>query len=274
MWYVTKSCNTKTNVKFIIDLYFFFSPILNRRSSSRKEKKRKPDSEMSASSDQEEESSAKRRKTAASKQSAPHRNTSSSVIGSPKSMTSPQRDKDNETKKRTTRHETNSVCKRLNTGTENVIAGPVGKDNKNTSDEKIDSMVVIPKLVGYDISSTEDSEDVPSESTEKEQLTDDKIDTTSEDKSVKNGVQPEGKKEMKTDKSKGSQSKRPLKSNSKKTTVQSPADASNVKVKPETRRTRKTRRSEEENCLPEDKNGTNSDGTKKATRRSLRTRKS
>ena len=165
---------------------------------------------MSASSDQEEESPAKRRKTVASKQSAPHRNTSSSVIGSPKSMTSPQRDKDNETKKRTTRHETNSVCKRLNTGTENVIAGPVGKDNKNISDEKIDSMVVIPKLVGYDISSTEDSEDVPSESTEKEQLTDDKIDTTSEDKSVKNGVQPEGKKEMKTDKSKGSQSKKTL----------------------------------------------------------------
>ena len=240
------------------------------------EKKRRPDSEMSASSDQEEESPAKRRKPVASKQSAPHRNTSSSVIGSPESMTSPWQDEDNEqqpeTKKRTTRHETNSVCKRLNTGTD-VIAGPVGKDNKNISDEKIDSTVVIPKLVGYDISSTEDSEDVPSESTDKEQLTDDQIDTTSEEISVKTGVQPKGTKEMKSDKSNVSQTTRPLKNNSRKT-VQSSANASNVKVKPETRRTRKTRSSEVENCLPEAKNATNSDGTKKATRRSLRTRKS
>ena len=246
------------------------------------EKKRKPGSEMSASSDQEEESPAKRRKTAASKQSTPHRNTSSSVTGSPESMTSqsskPRRDEDNEqqpkTKKGTTQYETKSVSKRLDTGTENIVTGPVGKAIKNTGDEKMDSTVVIPKLVGYDISSTEESDDVPCESTEKEQLTNDKIDTTSEDKSAKTGVQPKGKKEMKSDKSTGSHATGPLKNNSRKTTVRSSANASNVKVKPETRRTRKSRISEVENCLPVDNNDINSDGTKKATRRSLRTRKS
>ena len=268
-------------------IFVFFSPILSRESPSRKEKKRKPDFEMSATLRQEEESPAKRRKTVATKQNGLHRNTNSSVIGNQKPATSqstPQGEEDNKqqpkTEKRTRQDESNSIFEQLDKGNEIDITGLVEKDIENVGYQKVDSTVVIPKLVGYDISSTEESDEVPSESTGTEPSTDEKTSTTWEDKSAKCGTQPKGEKETKSsgsikpDKPNGSQGTRSLRISSKKTAVQ---NTGSVEVKPQTRRTRRTRRSEEEKCLPEDHNktdGITSDGTKRATRRSLRTRKS
>ena len=248
------------------------------------EKKTRPDFEMSTTLHQEEESPAKRRKIGWC------RNTNSSVIGNQTPRTSqsvPQREEDNKqqpkSKKHTRQDESNSIYQQINMGNEIDITGLVEKGIENVGDQKLDSSVVIPKLVGYDISSTEESDEVLSESTAKAPSTDDKTSTTSELSSAKRGTQPKEEKEtkssgsIKSDKPNGSQGTRSLRISSKKTTVQNTANVSNVKVKLQTRRTRQTRRSEGEKCSPEDHNktdGVTSNETKRATRRSFHTRKS